>query len=54
MTLEFSSPIHGLIQLRIKELISSDLIHTTKEADEMMADLIAQRLAETLAALPCR
>jgi lysophospholipase L1-like esterase len=46
--------IHGLIQPRITELISSDLIHTNKEADEMMADLIAQRLTETLAALPHR
>lgn len=44
--------IHNLIQPRIKELISSDLIHTTKEADEMMADLIAKRLTETLATLP--
>lgn len=44
--------IHGMIQPRIKELISSDLIHTNKEADEMMADLIAKRLAETLAARP--
>jgi len=42
--------IHGLIQPRIKELISSDLIHTNKEADEMIADLIAKRLTETLAA----
>ncbi|MBM4081333.1 MAG: SGNH/GDSL hydrolase family protein [Planctomycetes bacterium] len=46
--------IHGLIQPRIKELISGDLIHTTKEADEMMADLIAQRLTEALASLPSR
>ena len=46
--------IHGLIQPRIKELISSDLIHTNKEADELMADLIARRLTETLAALPHR
>ena len=44
--------IYGLIQPRIKDLISSDLIHTNKEADEMMADLIAKRLSETLAALP--
>ena len=43
--------IHGLIQPRIKELISADLIHTTKEADEMMADLIAKRLTETLATM---
>lgn len=47
-------PGHGLIQPRVKELISSDLIHTNKEADEMMADLIARRLSETLAALPQR
>ena len=46
--------IHGLIQPRAKELIGSDLIHTTKEADEMMADLIARRLTETLATLPNR
>ena len=44
--------IHGMIQPRIKELISSDFIHTNKEADEMMADLIAKRLTETLAARP--
>jgi len=43
--------IYGLIQPRIKELISSDLIHTNKEADEMMADLITKRLTETLAKL---
>ena len=43
--------IHGLIQPRIKELISADLIHTNKEADEMMADLIAKRLTETLATM---
>jgi hypothetical protein len=43
--------IHGLIQPRIKELISADLIHTNQEADEMMADLIAKRLTETLATL---
>ena len=46
--------IYGLIQPRIKELISSDLIHTNKEADEMIADLIAKRLSETLATLPRR
>ena len=46
--------IYGLIQPRIKELISSDLIHTNKEADEMMADLIAQRLSVALASLPKR
>jgi lysophospholipase L1-like esterase len=43
--------IYGLIQPRIKELISGDLIHTNKEADEMMADLIAKRLTETLTKL---
>ena len=44
--------IHGLIQPRIKELISADLIHTNAEADQMMAELIATRLKETMAALP--
>ena len=44
--------IHGLIQPRIKELLSADLVHTNKEADQMMADLIAKRLNETLASLP--
>lgn len=44
--------IHGLIQPRIKELISADLIHTNKQADEMMADLITNRLKETLATIP--
>lgn len=44
--------IFGLIQPRIKELISSDLIHTNPEADAMMAGLIAKRLSETLATLP--
>jgi len=43
--------IHGLIQPRIKGLICADLIHTNKEADEMMADLIANRLTETLATM---
>ena len=46
--------IHGLIQPRIKELISADLIHTNQEADQMMAALIAKRLTETLATLPKR
>ncbi|MDP6506041.1 MAG: hypothetical protein QF886_20625, partial [Planctomycetota bacterium] len=46
--------IYGMIQPRIKELISSDLIHTNKEADAMMADLIAKRLTETVAQLPTR
>ena len=44
--------IYGLIQPRIKELISRDLIHTNAEADQMMAELIARRLEETLATLP--
>lgn len=46
--------IFGLIQPRIKELISSDLIHPKNEASPLMADLIAQRLTETLATLPKR
>lgn len=46
--------IHGLIQPRIKEFISSDLIHTNKVADKMMAELIATRLTETLATMPKR
>lgn len=46
--------IHGLIQPRIKEFISSDLIHTNKVADKLMADLIAGRLTETLATMPKR
>ena len=46
--------IHGLIQPRIKELISTDLIHTNKEADHMMAVLIAKRLTEALTTLPKR
>jgi lysophospholipase L1-like esterase len=44
--------IYGMIQPRIKELISGDLIHTTAEADQMMAELIAKRLTETIATLP--
>jgi len=44
--------IYGLIQPRIKELISSDLIHPKDEASPLMADLIATRLTETLATLP--
>lgn len=46
--------IHGLIQPRIKELISADLIHPKAEASPMMAELIAKRLNETLATLPKR
>ena len=33
--------IYGLIPPRIKDLMSSDLIHTNAEADQMMAELIA-------------
>ena len=44
--------IFGLIQPRIKELISSDLVHPKDEASPLMGDLIAQRLTETLATLP--
>lgn len=44
--------IYGMIQPRIKELISGDLIHTNAEADQMMAELIANRLSETIATLP--
>ena len=44
--------IYGLIQPRIKELISSDLIHPKAEASPLMADLIARRLSEALAQLP--
>ena len=44
--------IYGLIQPRIKELISGDLIHTNAEADQMMAELIAKRLNDTIATLP--
>ena len=54
---ELSVPVtdvHGLIQPRIKELISADLIHTNPEADQMIADLIAKRLSETLDTLPKR
>lgn len=46
--------IYGMIQPRIKELISGDLIHTNAEADQMMAELIAKRLTETIATLPPR
>ncbi|MEI7781898.1 MAG: SGNH/GDSL hydrolase family protein, partial [Planctomycetota bacterium] len=46
--------IYGLIQPRIKELISGDLIHTNAEADQMMAELIAKRLTETIATLPAK
>lgn len=42
----------GARLVRIKEFISGDLIHTTAEADQMMAELIAARLTETIAALP--
>ncbi|MEI6645911.1 MAG: SGNH/GDSL hydrolase family protein [bacterium] len=44
--------IHGLIQPRIKELISTDLIHPKAEASPLMAELIAKRLTETLAKRP--
>ena len=43
--------IYGLIQPRIQELISSDLVHPKDEASPLMADLIARRLTETLATL---
>ncbi|MCX7009095.1 MAG: SGNH/GDSL hydrolase family protein [Kiritimatiellaeota bacterium] len=46
--------MYGLIQPRIKELISSDLIHPKAEASPLMAELIAKRLTETLATLPTR
>lgn len=46
--------IYGLIQPRIKELISADLVHTNAEADQMMAELIAKRLSETIATLPAK
>ena len=46
--------IYGLIQTRIKELISADLIHTNADADQMMAELIADRLTETIKMLPQR
>jgi hypothetical protein len=46
--------IYGMIQPRIKELISGDLIHTNAEADQMMAELIAKRLTETIATLPTK
>ena len=46
--------IYGLIQPRIEELISGDLIHTNAEADQMMAELIAKRLTETIATLPTK
>lgn len=44
--------IYGMIQPRIEELISGDLIHTNAEADQMMAELIATRLRETIVARP--
>lgn len=46
--------IFGLIQPRAKELIGADLVHTTGEADQMMAELIAKRLTETIATLPAK
>lgn len=46
--------IYGLIQPRIKELIGADLVHTTAEADQMMAELIAKRLSETISAHPAK
>jgi sialate O-acetylesterase len=46
--------IYGLMQPRIKELISTDLIHPKAEAKPLMAELIANRLNETLATLPKR
>lgn len=46
--------IYGMIQPRIKELISGDLIHTNAEADQMMAELIAKRLTETIPTLPTK
>ena len=46
--------LYGLIQPRIKELISADLIHTNAEADQMMAEVIADRLTETIKTLPRR
>jgi sialate O-acetylesterase len=44
--------IYGLMQPRIEELISTDLIHPKAEARPLMAALIAERLNETLATLP--
>lgn len=46
--------IYGLMQPRIEELISTDLIHPKREAKPLMAALIAERLNETLATLPKR
>lgn len=46
--------IYGLMQPRIEELISGDLIHPKAEAKPLMASLIAKRLNETLATLPKR
>lgn len=46
--------LYGLIQPRIKELISADRIHTNAEADQMMAELIAERLTETIQTVPRR
>jgi len=46
--------IYGLMQPRIEELISTDLIHPKPAARPLMAALIAERLNETLATLPKR
>lgn len=46
--------IYGLIQPRIKEFISVDLVHTNAEADQMIADLIAKWLSETIAELAAK
>jgi lysophospholipase L1-like esterase len=46
--------IYGLMQPRIEELISTDLIHPKSAAKPLMAGLIAERLNETLATLPKR
>jgi len=46
--------IYGLMQPRIEELISTDLIHPKAAAKPLMAELIATRLNETLATLPKR
>jgi sialate O-acetylesterase len=46
--------MYGMMQPRIEELISADLIHPKREAKPLMAALIAGRLNETLATLPKR
>jgi lysophospholipase L1-like esterase len=46
--------IYGLMQPRIEELISTDLIHPKPEAKPLMAALIAEQLYETLGTLPTR